>query len=78
MLIGLPRIFREWALEVKTLADIHAVEMLRHWTIWVSFDDEVKIARLICRMVNNLWALERQEKAEEEKNASIPSSLTGV
>lgn len=48
MLVGLPLVFGERALEGKTLVNVHAVQVLRHRSVGVGLDDKLEVARLVC------------------------------
>lgn len=48
VLIGLPGILWNWALEVQALPYVHAVQMLGHWAIRIALHDEIQVAGFIC------------------------------
>ena len=47
MLVWSPFIFWERALEIKPLIDLHAVEMLAHWTVFIAFHEKVQVSPVI-------------------------------
>ena len=47
VLVSLPRILGKRTLERHALVDVHAVEVLRHGSVGVRLDDELKVARLL-------------------------------
>lgn len=48
MFIGRPWVFGYWTFEVQALRRFHAVEVLGHWAIGVSLDDEVDMSSCVC------------------------------
>lgn len=53
VLVGLPGVLDNGALEGEALVDVHRVDVLRHGTAGVGLDDKLKVAGDICDMSAN-------------------------
>lgn len=53
VLVGLPGVLGDRALEIQTLAYVHAVKVFRHGTIGIALHDEIQVAGLIWVCVND-------------------------
>lgn len=53
VLVSLPGVLGKRALEFHALADIHAVEVLRHGAVGVSLDDKLELAGFLYRSISS-------------------------